>query len=198
MSKYKHPAVQKYIANAITELITNGFSVRMENSQKVDNCGGYVNDTPKEFVVATKGSFVTTFGIFIHEYCHFLQWMDKDSIWHNDNGTVNDFFYWLDGSSQKINAKIIHGVQLLELDCERRAIDEILKNDLPLNVPRYCKGTNSYLWLYPVLRRTRKWVKKSPYRVKEIINLVPDTLLHPKEYKTPPKKYVELVLDKCF
>jgi len=200
MRQFKNPNVERFIGHVISELLANGFYITLSNESKVDEVNGYFDARreSKDFGVALGNAFTTGLGIFAHEYGHFLQWKDKQSIWYSYPDNVKLFFDWLNIDDDKITDRIVHGTQMVELDCEKRVIKIIKEFNLPINIKKYCRASNAYIWSYQVIKRTRKWPKKPPYTDKKILQIMPNTHLKKKEYTTPPTEYINLVLDRCY
>lgn len=194
-----HPKVQAFLNYTINQLIASGVTVHL--SRKVKLPGGYggsFGDDPLEFTVAMGGSFRGSMSVYVHEYGHYLQWLDDTSIWH-DEDHVTPFFNWLEGEQDTITKKQVYGAQMLELDCEKKAVELIKDFDLPINLDWYIKCANAYLFSYNSIYKRRKWTaKKSCHRVKKIYDMMPTHFLPKHEYKTLPPKFDELVDKYCF
>lgn len=114
----------------------------------------------------------------IHEYSHYQQKNDKNSIWHNYriyNGHSR-FFYYLDGKKIYKPQKAALAAIRLEADCERRAIKLAKKWQKYINLENYAAKANSYILSYHHMLKTGKWLKKSPYD-KRIVVHSPSKLL---------------------
>ncbi len=79
---------------ALPQLINSNITVKFLNKPKHLNCGGWFAEDKKELVVCTKHE--DAFSIFIHEFCHFLQFRDDPQAWSLCTGT-DTFFAWLQG-----------------------------------------------------------------------------------------------------
>lgn len=109
--------------------------------------------------------------IAVHEFSHFEQWKSKRCKPWNDLyinvdgekiescGLVNR---WLTGEDvdPKIIKLAIRRVQLMELDCERRAYKNFLKFNLPVDLNYHMRGAAAYVHFHNCMRETRSWVRK--------------------------------------
>ena len=87
-------------------------------------------------------------------------------------------------------------VRDMELDCEIRSVENIKKWKLPLKINNYIQLANSYIYFYTYSLKVRKWCNlKSPYRVKSIVNIMPDYFVE--DYDDLDPKYEELFERYC-
>lgn len=148
---------------------------------------GYFDE--HKLAVATKIDLDRFKGTFVHEFCHFLQWRENDPSYIDstlDNNNKIDIYElfeeWLSYDSEisdedldEIVAKII----LMEKNCEQRAIKLMRKFDLSIDVDKYIKEANAYLYYHHIVKHERQWYncqKKPPYYNQEVIDIMPDTL----------------------
>jgi len=155
---------QKFIGRCVEELIQNNISVFIHAKKRVKDCGGWFDIDKKEFIVAYKNDMA--FEIFIHEYCHFLQWKEDPEIYECWVEGPTILFDWVEGTDypeEELDEALLNTIRL-EWDCERRSLDLIKSFGLDVDCKRYAQGSNGYLLFYQYLRLTRKWsTKKSPY-----------------------------------
>lgn len=116
--------------------------------------------------------------IFAHEYCHFLQWIDKPKVWYAYSRLNSDVL------SDCINNKPIKHSKLeyylnttrdIELDCEKRTVKLLSEYKLPLDLKKYIKGANIYIFYHNYLKISRKWHGKEqipPHENKHLLNIV--------------------------
>lgn len=157
-----------FIAKAVTELLDDGFSLRLPMTRSIDGkYGGWFNGEKgqKEFVVAMKRD--CAFEIFVHEYSHYLQWKHRPEFFARKAKGCDVVFSWLDGaeySDKKLDAGFANAIEL-EWDCERTVLDLIRRYRLPIDRERYIRGANCYLFFYHTVKETRNWTSKnrSPY-----------------------------------
>lgn len=157
-----------FIAKAVNELITDGFSIKLLMTKSIDGkYGGWFNDdkNEKEFVVAMKRD--CAFEIFVHEYSHYLQWKHNRKFFNAKARSCDVLFNWLDGKrySKKAITQAVNDAIELELDCERIACKNIIKYNLDIDINNYIQGANCYLFFYHTVQKLRSWTKngRSPY-----------------------------------
>jgi hypothetical protein len=135
--------------------------------------------------------------IFVHEYCHMLQAIDNTKVWRDSSKPVDKIFYWIDDNDEypKPTKADIRKVIAMESDCDRRAVEVIKNYKIPINVNRYIKRSNLYMWFYPEVHKRGKWVakkKRMPYMIKEALDLAPAKFLPIEDYMTTPPELVKL------
>lgn len=153
-------------------------------------CGGYF-DSQKRIIAVAMGRNIEDFlSDLIHEYSHWLQSKDRNSVWYNYkiyNGHTR-FFNYLGGQRIYKHKDAVMGAIRLEADCERRAIKLAKKWQKYINLNRYQAYANSYILSYHHMLKTGKWLKKSPYH-RKIIAHSPTKLL--RSHSKVPKKLEE-------
>lgn len=124
-----------------------------------------------QLIVAVKKPFNDWFPTFIHEYAHLEQYLQDCPYWF-PNEQCYDLDQWLSGENYNpvYIKEIVNKTILLESDCELRAIELIKKFNLPLDIEEYSKKANSYLLFHHWMIANRKWYKKAPYEISEIIS----------------------------
>lgn len=157
-----------FIAKAVSELIDDGFSLKLMMEKSIDGkYGGWFGSEKdeKEFVVAMKHN--CAFEIFVHEYSHYLQWKERRSFFNKKSKGCNILFDWLDGKkySEKVISKAIQDTIELEWDCEQTAVRLIKKYKLDIDIDTYIRGANCYLFFYHTVHKLNKWTSngRSPY-----------------------------------
>jgi hypothetical protein len=161
---------------------------------KTIRCGsskvsGYFDDTNRVLAVATgRKDWVE---ILSHESSHMDQWHEGCDEWKKLGGSCVVFDEWLEGKEMPKHLVRKHAMAILklELDCERRSIKKLRASGLRIDLDRYIRKANSYLFLYHWLLVTRKWPKKFPYSNPKIYGLCSNRFL--KDYSTPPKRLME-------
>ena len=132
---------------------------------------------------------------FVHETCHKDQCVEQIDCWTDgmiDNMDPMDFIdLWIRNHIELSRQQKDHYFEAairIELDCERRALDKILKYNLPIDPTEYIKKANAYVLFYQVMRRTRKWytIGKEPYAIPEVWEQMPDCFLLDGEYLNYP------------
>jgi hypothetical protein len=187
---------------AVNRMIKNNVNVHLHShscnvSKDINSTGSFGES---EFNVSTNSKNYEE--IFIHEYCHFLQWKNKNSIWYKiDQKDECDFWDFLSGEKKLSEKKIMETslmIGRLEADCEKKAVQIIKRWEIEnIDIDRYKRKANSYIFFYSVIPEVKKWYKSSspPYYYEEIINTMPSRFLS--SYENPPEEYVKLVKKYC-
>lgn len=167
----------EFIKMATEELTMDGFEVVLQNSHSMDGCSGWFNHESKEFRVAKKSK--NFFETFVHEYCHYLQWKYSPIFWNRSvNGylTYVNFLFNKRRYTKKHIEQSFADVLSIEHDCESRAIKLIKDFELDVDVEKYAKFANLYLWHYQFTLAFRKWLTKPLYS-KAIIDTMPTEIM---------------------
>lgn len=137
----------------IAYIRSQGCGVRIfkDRSYFYGHADAYFWRTPKPVIkVATKNKTQNTIrALLCHEFCHFLQWKDGtftslESLY----GPGDLFFDWIEGRSvnKKKARRAMHGVLLLEYDCELRALEFAKKNNVKIGArAAQVRKINAYL-----------------------------------------------------
>ncbi len=159
---------------------------------------GYFCSNPPELAYAKFSH--DAISIILHEYCHMLQWIDNfplyiESLKKEDDGKLDE---WLLGKEFKYKSisTSIRRIQKIELDCEKRAIKLSKKLKLNIDIPKYIKDANSYVFLYTMILEKRKWPKNIPAGVSKIHKIMPDKFI--RNYTTLPPEYKVLYEKYCY
>lgn len=146
-------------------------------------CNGYFVDQPiPKLGVAIKKKLQDWFLVLIHEYSHLEQWAENSPTWtnnkigHQDASDLLDL--WLNHEvdlDQDTLDKIFQINIELESDCEKRAIQNIIKFNLEVNIEEYIQKANAYVLFYHVMKKYRRWyqIGKEPYSLPEIWSKMP-------------------------
>lgn len=196
---------RRFIGYAVTECAKKGIKVVFAPKKFVysdgTKCSGYFDEEDKELFVATKKPQRDWLSIFVHEFCHFQQWVEEDPDYMNlcQDGKLDIAMWdWLSGKDIPMATvkKSLRAYQKMELNCEKRAVQHIDTFGLSIRKSEYIQLANIYVLFYTILYKTRKWYKTPPYKVKKIMPIVPDTFL--KSYTKVPAKFEKLVMENCF
>ena len=166
---------------------------------------GYFAEDSKELVCTTKKPESEWLEIFIHEFSHYEQWKENSYTWKlsvlPDGEDSSDLlFSWINGSkdfSKKKLNEIVWRARMLELDCEKRAVKNIKKYKLPIDIYAYIQKANTYVLFHNYVKIYRKWWRRghAPYKMKDVYSQFPDRFL--KNYTNIAKKYVDLFNEYC-
>ena len=119
-------AQREFVQMAREHLKEHGCRIVFGRGQEL-NCGGYrasgyFNDGDRELRVARKNNL--WFEVLIHEYCHFLQWIEKSPVYRrsdSSNAVIDNWFNGKHYPARKID-KAFDIVREMERDCEMRSI----------------------------------------------------------------------------
>jgi hypothetical protein len=194
----------EFFEEACSDLLRNGITFTLRQEPNIEYAGGCFFDQDKTLKVTTNRRSKTWRQIFLHEYCHFLQWKEK-SKWFTTAGVSfgpMNFWEWLEGevtlTPHQINLAI-NFFQGLERNCEQRAIKIIKDKDLGFDLEKYIKGANSYIMLYNVVRLDGKWCQIPPYYVPEVVGAMPgDRLVPLRSMKYISDKHLALIRKHCY
>jgi hypothetical protein len=152
--------------------------IRHTNYVWVDGsrAGGFFDGDAPEMRVA--GDSPNALHIFVHEFAHMTQWLDKKSIWYKTKLDHTKVDSWLLGNQVHHIGHIIDELATVEHDNELRSVQLIKKFRLPISIREYSRGANSYLYFYQHLKNTRKWCSPNnrPYMNREIIAVCPSKI----------------------
>lgn len=146
---------------------------------------GYFIEDPATLAVGVGKPVELWLPVLVHESCHMDQFIEGDDSWLDldlsDGHVASDIVSkWVDGQSfdSTVLDEAFEASLAVELDCERRTIQKIIKYDLPIDPIEYAQKANSYLYFYPILRQMRKWYEpgREPYNTTEIWSQMPTTL----------------------
>jgi hypothetical protein len=167
----------KFYGWAIAQLIESSVDIKLLQKWSSDKAGGFFiypeEGEDPQFMVCLKND--VAFELFIHEFCHFLQWRDGPKKIHAGFDRAAKFWDWLN-NKRKINPGV-DLLQELELDCEKRAVRLIKKYNLPVDITKYCQSANVYISSYLFIEEKRSWFKRSGASTNpDIYSYFPDTL----------------------
>lgn len=150
-----------FIVKCVRELLNHNFSVLLHNKSHLDGYGGWfgTDEGEEEFVVAMKHDMA--FEIFIHEYCHFLQWKTDRKFWDDSTEFYDTLFDWISQPDSVVSEqdlqKSLETILSIEHDCEKRVLKLVSHNPIEnFDVDKYKKAVNAYLWSYHLNRELRK------------------------------------------
>jgi hypothetical protein len=190
-------AYHSFITDTIQKAKDNNVKIRFStkalvHSDPEDKTGsaGYFSSEPPELAVATKHDDPTDWlSLMVHESCHMDQYLDNRVTWDMGSMAYVHFFTWLTGENIYLPHEIeaaVDGVIDVELDCERRSVDKIKKYDLPINIEKYKRRANSYLYAIRFFGIHRKWYNKiysdknvwtiAPSNFKQSYDIIPQKL----------------------
>lgn len=163
---------------------------------------GYFDAYRKVLAIANKAP--SWENVAVHEFCHLDQWAAKSPKWlaYDKCPHAQRFDNFIEGQtdlpipSQK---KAVMTIRSLELDCEKRAVKQIIKYSLPIDVDQYIQQANAYMYYHAVMAAFRGYhTKFSPARTKAVWETMPTHFLTHKEYDNPPMDFILLCRTHCY
>lgn len=169
--------------------------------------GGYFDHSNKKkisFVCVIGHPFKQWSPIFVHEYCHFLQWLDNDQQWKDyyklNDKTIDKIFHNKPVTKEALE-KNLNICKNLELDCEKRTVALLKKYKIDIDISEYIRNANVYIHFYNYMKQYRQWYTPNnvPYKIPALLNTasptfyknydeIPEKLLKEYEKYFPPKK----------
>jgi hypothetical protein len=203
------PNNKLFLATALADLISNNVKVVFASGRYVRldedkaQLGGYFSaGPPKILTVATGISEKRWFPLFLHEYCHFRQFIEGDKTFNKimTSLVTQDFDDLIGGRKEFSQDKIDYfcrTIQKMELNCEHRVVESMELCNLEIDKDAYIKQANSYIFLYTLIRKDHKWpTKKMPYAIPEIAKIMKPYLLDSYEELDP--MYIEYARKLCY
>lgn len=159
------------------KLVNTGF-FEDENEES----GGYFIDDPLEIAITTQMYYVDFLSAIVHEFSHFEQWRDDSPYYIRgykglDAGDI--LARWLKGDNFKKSTikQCTAIIRDCELDCERRAVANIKKYKIPINIKDYCRKASGDIHMYNFVNGSRRWnYKRFPNHMPIILKHMPDNL----------------------
>ena len=196
-------AEKKFIKIVREKCKENNVKLLLKNTVKLklgknSYCGGYFEDLGEKAVLSCAMKNPLALSILVHEFSHMEQWIDN--VFQETGEYCSNLERWLNGEEINNIYNQIDRVKLMELDCERRAVKNIKKYNLPLNIQRYTQLANVYIFFYNYLKESRKWSKpgNAPYSKsnKKLWSMCPKKFMPDEYYKYIPygiyEKFKEL------
>lgn len=193
-----------FIAHVKEECHEHGVKLSFRRGRRVNSgdnvlCSGYFDDHGMaRLSVATGDGLEHWLPVLVHEFCHMQQWKENTEVWRN--AKEEKLFAWLGGKitlSKRGLMTQFRYARDLELDCERRSVRMIERWRLPIDIPAYIKAANAYLAFYAVLRDHQIWYVEAPYRVPQILKIMPARFMTKYQLDYPPRQYIDLALHYC-
>lgn len=167
---------------------------------------GYFSEEDREIRIDISDR--TWIETLVHEFCHFLQYIENDPFYtcleQGDTNFLSEAWDWLDGSLEFVSTRrrnlVFRKILEMELNCEKRSVEMIKKFELPIDLDEYIFAAYVYINYYNFAKKYRTWLKidtvlGSIFEIKECaekfggISLDQDFKQLPKEYEEIFKKY---------
>lgn len=185
--KYVKSECKKYGVKC--DLRKTGY-VRLSGNMK---CSGYFDEQIPALVCSMNRQ--DWIEILAHEFCHLTQWIENIPIWKKADDSIPLVDEWLSGTDVPNIKKHLAICRDLELDNEKRTVKIIKKFGLDIDVEKYIKKANAYVFFYNRLLATRKWSDpdNSPYTNKKVIASMPRYFRA--DYSYTPKKIEKVFIE---
>ena len=188
-----------FITKCVRELLHHNFSVLLHNKNHLDGYGGWfgTDEGEEEFVVAMNHHM--GFEIFIHEYCHFLQWKTDRKFWDSSCEFYDLLFDWIAKpelvASEEDLTKSLHTILAIEHDCESRVLKLTSLNPIGgFDRDKYIRAVNCYLWSYHLNKELRKR-PTNPIYSERVLASMPNTFVSDLNYYLDPKNMTQEMRD---
>lgn len=177
--------VESTIRKDRVKLVLSFSDISVE-SNSVD---GYFSPDDKQICVNAGKPYLQWIDILTHEFNHYIQWKTQADVWKNldirGSNSYSIFWDWLDGDIE-LNGVIdlaVERIVTVEHDCERRTIQMIKDESLPIDIQTYTRSANSYLVFLNYVKTVRSWSKCDMIGEESILTKMPSELLEPKALK---------------
>jgi hypothetical protein len=131
--------------------------------------------------------------VLVHEYCHFLQYINSSKIYNKSYEASTIVDAWLKGKNYPLKKvkRAFFIVRAMERDCERRAMKIIKDFNLAINSKMYAKRAHVYIYSHFLMEKTRKFhsYKRNPYYSKYVLKIMPSNMAVLSHKTIPPKVY---------
>jgi hypothetical protein len=185
---------ETFMGIAIRELIQSGVSIifnkrKRYSKHNVSNTFDSWEKVPVLTVQNYDDKWATNFENFIHEYCHYLQWKEQSPLYRD--GLINLFLFDLfcQGKNAVFTEEQLWHIQAMELDCEKRVDNLNKRHKLGIDMGRYTRVTNAYIYSYRFSMENKSNMSKVDYTNPKIYDLFQSTLLTKGECQTDMPEY---------
>lgn len=199
----RDPREQAYLQYLMGQCEAAGVVIRPKAKRfvgsKKQKCGGYFDGD--ELVVATHSPL--WWETLLHEYNHLKQKLDGSWFAGRQETMIwRSFDLWIGRQHELSDERLLlctRTIQRCELDCEQRTIALMRRHKFPtVDIEKYIKFANAYIWSYEAARLTRKWSnRRRPYKVKEIEKLLPGKLVREQNFGRLPSGFLEAYVRHC-
>jgi hypothetical protein len=159
---------------------------------------GYFDDFEK--VIRVGRQHKEWLDTLVHEYCHFLQWLDASTqTWQVDSRAcwiVDDYLF--ENKKNPELAWAFSRVRDYERDCEIRSVKMIRKWKLPISEKTYIRNANLYVYSYYIMEALGEWepFTQSPYTMASVVSKMPSTF-RARAHRVLPTRIKNALLAYC-
>ena len=202
----------KFLAYILEESVKNGVDITFKHKRRFYSDRVLVSGEYSELKNSIKLGIELLkpniwLGDLAHEYCHSIQAKNQTPAWKIHDKEISPkygessgvFFHWLTDKAKLKRSLVktaMRRVRNMELECEKMALELLIKFDV-INKIQYIKSINLYMFIYTYAFEHHKWYKRTPFRDKEILKLMPKEVLKPIMYDNLPKGFAELYGKYC-
>jgi hypothetical protein len=149
-------------------------------------CSGWFDSEERRLVCSMNRP--DSIEILAHEYCHLTQWVENIPLWKQSEYSTFIIDNWLQGKRANNIKKQMGLARDLELDNEKRTVKLLKRFELDVDLKRYVKKANAYVYFYNRMLKTRKWCtpENSPYTNEKLIENMPSRFKS--DYSVTPKR----------
>lgn len=184
-----HPAVEAFTAHVKKICQENHVRLHMPQTKEVictygdtqTRFAGFFDDKHPDGPILSVGigrPFDKWFPIFIHEFNHLMQWLEKSPLYTALDQHPN-IYKWFNNEvrlSPRRSEQGTKAVRACELDCEIRTIQMIQERQLPFDTKQYARKSCCYLYLYQFVEKYQFWPECPSQKTSRIVGQMPDTL----------------------
>ena len=138
-------------------------------------CSGYFDE--EKLVLCMDRSPRRWVRALAHEYSHLWQYVHKTKAWVECDDAEDIIDRWIGGEEFPMH-KILDCMQrtiACELEAEKKAVTIMKAYKLPVNIDRYIRGANSYLYFYLWAVIRREWyVQANPDAADQVVRTLPN------------------------
>jgi hypothetical protein len=191
---------EEYLGIAMKEMILNrvdvSFILRKNNSKNTTSFfdplqGKNWQSTPRLTVKYFDSDFDYIFETFLHEYCHYKQWKDQTDIWKDGLANWLLFELYIQGKYDNFTLEQLKTIQVMELDCDKRALREMKQYNLDIDTRKYIKESNSYIYSYNISYDTKDFYSIIDYTDENLLKFIPAKHMTANNIQTRIPKYDE-------
>ena len=176
-----------FVSEVVSELLETKVGINLPQTKRIHyssiDCNGFFDNTPElTFQCAVGKPEEEWFPIFIHEYCHYRQWKEKEPCYFKmkEVDAEGRLDRWIGGEEHLMDFVYRYAdlTKANEYNCEERVVVILEAHpELDIDKIKYIKQANSYVWFYDIIPQVRQWYGTAPYEVEEIYSKLPENLL---------------------
>lgn len=192
--------LEHFVGQCIRDMVSSGVTIEITRRKNFSNYShSYFTESngvvPNFRINYFKNDFDFYIPVFLHEYCHFLQWKNKSIYFIEGIKSTEQYYKWLNHQQEEVDIKDLRNIQKMELDCDRRAIKIINKYELDIDLQQYIQESNSYIISHNYVHEKRKYFSSFPYAKDCVKCLVPSKHLKMSQLDTVIPEHRKLFLE---